>query len=165
MFWASTGPGALGLNRRSVEHVARTAIAAFISLLLATLISLPEAYWSAVTTLIVMQSSLGAAITISAQRLVGTAIGALLAGVLASYVGSNIFIFAAGVFVSGLICVVLRFDRNAFRYASITLAIIMLVVHAGGPWMLALHRFIEVSLGIAVGLVLTALWPERHPSL
>jgi hypothetical protein len=28
-------------------------------------------------------------------------------------------------------------------------------------WQIAMHRFFEVSLGIAVGLALSALWPER----
>lgn len=27
--------------------------------------------------------------------------------------------------------------------------------------MIALHRFVEISLGIAVGLILTGVWPER----
>jgi len=26
----------------------------------------------------------------------------------------------------------------------------------------AVHRFIEVSIGIAVGLIVTVLWPERR---
>jgi membrane-bound metal-dependent hydrolase YbcI (DUF457 family) len=29
-------------------------------------------------------------------------------------------------------------------------------------WLIAIHRLFEVSLGIAVGLVLSALWPERQ---
>jgi hypothetical protein len=28
-------------------------------------------------------------------------------------------------------------------------------------WLIAMHRFFEVSLGIAVGLALSAVWPER----
>jgi hypothetical protein len=35
--------------------------------------------------------------------------------------------FGAGVFVLGLICALLRIGRNAFRYAGITRAIVMLV--------------------------------------
>jgi len=56
--------------------------------------------------------------------------------------------------------VVLRMDRSAYRFASITIAIVMLVSRAATPWVVALHRFIEVSVGIAIGLALTALWPE-----
>jgi len=30
------------------------------------------------------------------------------------------------------------------------------------PWLIAVHRFVEVSLGIAVALALTYLWPRRE---
>jgi hypothetical protein len=38
----------------------------------------------------------------------------------------------------------------------------MLVGHAGPAWVVAVHRFAEVSMGVVVGLVLTALWPEHR---
>jgi uncharacterized membrane protein YccC len=30
------------------------------------------------------------------------------------------------------------------------------------PWIIALHRFIEVSAGIIVALAVVALWPEHR---
>src|SRR5882757_7898787 len=56
------------VDRNWLKHSARTAVAAMVSLLVARLFTLPEAYWSAITTLIVMQSSLGAALGISVRR-------------------------------------------------------------------------------------------------
>src|SRR5580700_11325590 len=58
-----------------VVNSARTAAAAVVSLLVARLFRLPEAYWAPITTLVIMQSTLGAALPISAQRLAGTAVG------------------------------------------------------------------------------------------
>ena len=55
-------------NPSTLEHSARTAVAAVVSLLVARLFRLPEAYWASISTLIVMQSTLGAALPISAQR-------------------------------------------------------------------------------------------------
>jgi hypothetical protein len=40
--------------------------------------------------------------------------------------------------------------------------IVMLVTRSTSAWSIAIHRFFEVSIGIAVGLVLSALWPERQ---
>lgn len=149
--------------REEVIHSARTTVAAIASLLIARLFHLPEAYWAAITTIVVMQSTLGAALTTSGQRLAGTALGAAMGALLATYSGSNLELriaaFAAGVFLAGLICAVLHLSRNAYRFAGITLAIVMLVAGARPPIVLALHRFIEVSIGIAVALLLTALWP------
>jgi hypothetical protein len=42
-----------------------------------TRFKLPEAYWAPITTLVITQSSLGATLTVSWQRFVGTALGAL----------------------------------------------------------------------------------------
>jgi uncharacterized membrane protein YccC len=51
-------------------------------------------------------------------------------------------------------------ERSAFRYAGITLTIVLLIAHTQPAWIIAVHRFIEISLGIAVGLLLTVIWPE-----
>jgi uncharacterized membrane protein YccC len=149
-------------NPPSIEHAARTALAAVASLLIARLCRLPEAYWSAISTLIVMQSSLGASLPVSAQRFAGTAIGATVGGLVGVYFPGNVWVFGAGVFVIGLLCVIMRVERAAFRYASITLAIVMLVKHSSQSPVIAVHRFVEVSIGIAVGLAVSALWPERN---
>jgi len=53
-------------------------------------------------------------------------------------------------------------ERSAYRYASVAVAIITLVPRANKAWVVALHRFVEVSIGIAVGLAVTAIWPERR---
>jgi len=148
-------------NPSSIIHSARTAVAAVVSLLVAHLFRLPEAYWAAITTLIVMQSTLGAALPISAQRLAGTTVGAAVAAVIGTYFPGNVFVFGIVVFVIGLVCAGFRVERSAYRYASITLAIVMLVPRSNNEWVIAVHRFFEVSIGIAVALAITALWPER----
>jgi uncharacterized membrane protein YccC len=147
------------VNRDSVEQSARSAIAAVLSFTVARLLRLPEAYWASITALVVMQSSLGAALLVSGERFAGTALGAAMGALLASYFGANLIAFGAGVFVLGLICAILRLDRAASRFGGITLAIVMLVARVRSPWVIALHRFIEVSVGITVALVLTAIWP------
>jgi uncharacterized membrane protein YgaE (UPF0421/DUF939 family) len=151
------------LHRRALVHSARTAIAAVVSLLVARVLRLPEAYWATITTLIIMQSTLGAALVVSEQRFAGTALGAALAAVLVTYFGSNTIVFGLGVFAIGLICSALRLGE-AYRLASITLAIVMLIASTQAGWIIAAHRFIEVSVGIAVGLALTALWPQPGTS-
>lgn len=146
----------------SPMHAVRTAVAAVVSLLVAGLLGLPEAYWASITALIVMQSTLGAALTISIQRFAGTAIGAFIGALLANWFGPNVFAFGGGVLAIGLLCGVLRMEKSGYRYASIALAIVMLIVRANSPWVIAAHRFLEVSAGIGVALALTAAWPEKQ---
>jgi uncharacterized membrane protein YgaE (UPF0421/DUF939 family) len=160
-----TGPGKSTLTRshglrRELLHAVRTTVAAVASLLIARLCKLPEAYWAAITTMIVMQSTLGAALTISRQRLIGTALGSALGALFARYAGQNVAVFGGGIFLCGIICAVLHMERNAYRYAGITLAIVMLVARTEPAWVIGVHRFVEISLGIVAGLLLTAVWPE-----
>ncbi len=144
-----------------IEHSARTAVAAMVSLWVARHLGLPEAYWAPVTTLIVMQSTFGQALLVSGRRLAGTALGVIAGALLANRFGDNLIAFGVGVFFLGVICSFLRLERNAYRYAGIATAIVMLVTRDTSRWVLALHRFIEVSAGILVGLAMTAVWPER----
>jgi uncharacterized membrane protein YgaE (UPF0421/DUF939 family) len=128
-------------------------------LLVGRIVRLPESYWAGITPVIVTQSTLGAGWTISQQRLIGTAMGALLA----TYSGASAAIFGAGVFILGVSCVWLHIEHSAYRYAGITLEIVMLVAQAQPTWIIAIHRFLEISVGIAVGLAFTPAWPEPRP--
>lgn len=158
------------LSGPALNHSLRTTAAAMVSLLVARLCGLPEIYWAVISTLVVMQSSLGASLPIAWRRLAGTALGATAGAILGTYFQPNIWIFGAGLFVLGIICAVLgrvhkqiedTLDRTAYRYAGITLAITILISRPAPIWTVAVHRFFEVSIGIAVALVMTVLWPER----
>jgi uncharacterized membrane protein YccC len=143
-------------------HSVRTAFTAVASLLVAQLFRLPEAYWAPITTVVITQSSLGAAFAVSRQRFVGTALGAVAGAIAASYFSPNVFVFAVGVFLLGPLCVLARSDRTAYRFAGVTLAVVLLIPRSGvPPWQIALHRCAEVFIGIAVALILTVLWPEK----
>ena len=151
-------------NLPTIEHAIRTAIGATISVLIARLVGLPEAYWAAIATLVVMQSSLGATVTLSIERIVATALGASVGAIEAYYFGANLFAFAIAVFLLGLVSHASRLEKTAYRYASITLAIIVLIPRTAPAWATALHRFTEVSVGILVALAMVAVWrEERRP--
>jgi len=144
-----------------VVHSARTATAAVASLLIARLFRLPEAYWAPITTLVITQSSLGAALSVSSQRLVGTVLGAIVGAIAASQFGPHVLVFGTGVFLLGLLSAAVRSDRSAYRFGGVTLAIVLLLPRAHPAWQIALHRCAEVSIGIGVALMLAVVWPER----
>ena len=149
-------------NLPSVWHAVRTAIAATLSVLLARLVGMPEAYWAVIATLVVMQSPLSSTVPLAIQRIVASALGASLGAIESAYFGANLIAFALTIFVLGLISLVLRLERVGYSYASITLAIIVLIPRAEVPWIAAAHRFAEVSLGILVALAVVAAWREEQ---
>ena len=147
-------------NPPSVVHTVQTAIALIVSLLIARLFKLPEAYWAPISTLIVMQSTFDAALPVSMQYFAGTAVGAAIGAGTATYFHGSVWAFGAAVVIIGLLGVMLHVERSAFRYASTTLVIVMLVPRLTSARLIALHRFFEVSIGLAVGLAIFALWPK-----
>ncbi len=149
-------------NLPSITHALRTAVAASASVIVARLVQMPEAYWAAIATLVVMQSTLGATLTLSVQRIVATALGALVGAIESTYFGANLIAFAIAIFLLGVLSFALRMDKTAYRYAGITLAIIVLIPRGAAPLITATHRFIEVSVGIIVALAVVALWPEHQ---
>ena len=143
-------------------HSAWTGIAAVVSVLVAGLFRLPEAYWAPITTLVITQSSLGAALSVSEQRFIGTALGAAVGAIVASYFAPHMLVFGTSVFILGLLCAVARSDRSAYRFGGITLAIVLLIPRTGPAWQVAFARFAEVSIGIAVALFFAVVWPEKE---
>src|SRR2546427_7618065 len=80
-------------------HSVRTAIACVASLLVARLFRLPEAYWAPITTMVITQSSLGAAFAVSWQRFVGTFLGAAVGAIVARFFGPHAPLFGARLFI------------------------------------------------------------------
>jgi uncharacterized membrane protein YgaE (UPF0421/DUF939 family) len=131
-------------------------------MLTAQLFGLQEAYWAPVTTLVITQSSLGAALAVSWQRFVGTILGAVVGAIVASQFGPHALVFGTSLFILGLLRALARLDLSAYRFAGVTLAIVLLVPRTGYPWQIAFHRFADVSIGIGVALILAMVWPERE---
>jgi len=138
---------------------ARTTVAAVASMLLARALKLPEYYWAPISAVVIIESTIDPR-TLAWQRFAGTALGAALGALIATFFSSNALVYGAAIFLCGVLCALLRF-RLAYRFAAITLSIILLIAHQSPAWIVASHRFVEVSLGIAVGLVLAELWPCR----
>jgi uncharacterized membrane protein YgaE (UPF0421/DUF939 family) len=152
------------IDRRELIQALRTMVAAVVSCVVARFFRLPESYWAPISTIVVMQSPFGTAWVASLQRLIGTALGATVGVLFVSYVGGSLWAFGLGVLVAGIVCALFRLGRTALQNAGITVAIVMLIPHTQAARIVGLHRFAEFAIGITVGLILTAIWPESAPA-
>jgi uncharacterized membrane protein YccC len=146
-------------RRRLLTHAAKTALAAALSWWIAMHLGMRDGYWGAISSIIVLQSNFGATVSASRDRVFGTLIGAAL-GFSCSLFGVLPWNFILAVLAAMILCGLLGL-RNSSRLAGVTISIVMLV-NSGSHWTLALHRVIEVFLGIFVALVITTLvFPDR----
>ncbi|MGA2023030.1 MAG: FUSC family protein [Candidatus Sulfotelmatobacter sp.] len=146
----------LGITRAVVINSARAVVATVVSMLLARLLKLPEFYWAPISAIVVLLSTVDP-LTVAWQRFAGTALGAVLGALIGIYFQPTWIVYGAGIFVCGILCALLRIG-SAYRFAAITLSIVLLIAHTRSPWIVAMHRFVEVSLGIAVALAVTVVW-------
>jgi uncharacterized membrane protein YccC len=65
---------------RPRRHAVRVTVAATTAYALYHVLNLPQGYWAVFTTVIVVQTSIGATLNLSMERLVGTLFGALVGG-------------------------------------------------------------------------------------
>jgi uncharacterized membrane protein YgaE (UPF0421/DUF939 family) len=151
-----------GVNRDSLLDSLRTAVAAVAAMLLARLLHMPEYYWAPISTIVIVQSTISPHV-LGWQRFVGTALGAVLGAAMATYFPSNAVVYGFGILLCGILAWWLRVG-GAYRFAAITLSIILLIPHPHNAWITGLHRFLEVSIGIAVALVVMTVWPLKKTS-
>jgi uncharacterized membrane protein YgaE (UPF0421/DUF939 family) len=144
-----------------LKHAAKTGLAAVLAYYLAHFIRLPESYWAAISAIIVMYSDVSRTINASGQRLVGTAIGVSIGGLFVALFGEKLWAFGIAVTITVFVCGLLGF-ADAARLAGVAVAIVMLIGHPVHPWIAPLHRFLEVSFGIVIAVLVSALiWPTR----
>ena len=141
----------------SILDSLRTALAAVAAMLLARLLKLPEYYWAPISTIVIIQSTIPPR-TLGWQRFVGTALGAVMGATLATFFRPSAVVYGLGILSCGVLAWLLRVG-TAYRFAGITLSIILLIPRGRAPWIVGWDRFLEVSLGIAVALVVTTVWP------
>jgi uncharacterized membrane protein YgaE (UPF0421/DUF939 family) len=148
------------ISRRAMGAF-KTGVAALLCLWLGNLFGLSHSYWAAISAIVVMGSDSVITLTSCRDRLIGTAIGALL-GWGTFYVWHGHYVlYGVAVMLCLLACSLLEFEK-AGRLAAVALTIIVLIRVDGGPGQAALARFLEVSLGIIVALGVTVVvFPER----
>lgn len=150
------------------RHAIRVSSAVLAAYTLATLLRLPQGYWAVFTAVIVVQSSLGATITASIERFMGTVVGAV-AGAGAAMLHAR-WPEAGGpiLAVTAALLAFLAAVRPALKVAPIT-AVIMLIgtsTHMD-PLVAAFLRTAEITVGSVVGVAATLLiFPARaHTSV
>ncbi len=144
------------LSQTDFQNAVRTAVAGTLAMYFSKFLGLPEGYWAAISAIIVLQANLGAALRESIYRVAATFVGALVSIPFVRYFGPNLWGFAAAVFITVVICSALNL-RSGIRLGATTVAVIVLIGHAGKAWSPALHRFLEVSFGVVVALVVANL--------
>lgn len=150
-------------NQSHLRHGLKTAGAAVAAYAITELLNLPQGYWAVVSVIVVMQTNLGGSLRAGANRIVGTALGALMGALALGLLGTHPLALGLEMGLCILVCAYFIHLHESFRMAGMTAAIVILMGNQGHSiaWV-ASARFFEITVGVCVALFFTAfVWPSR----
>jgi uncharacterized membrane protein YccC len=142
----------------------RVTVAASVAFALYHAFDLPQGYWAVFTTVIVVQTSIGATVNLALERLIGTLFGALVGGLAVWLRPQTPLGLGIALFVAVFLTAFGAAGRSKLKVAPVTAVIMLLSPTAGhlGPLETAVLRVVEISLGSVIGVAATLLiFPAR----
>lgn len=113
--------------------------------------------WAVISSIVILQSSLGLGYLEGYKRFIGVFLGSLLGGLACTWFGWQPLHLAISLFVTVVLMGLLKLQVST-RIACLSCAIVMVVWSLnpiGSPWIFALHRFADSCLGLFVGLIVS----------
>ncbi len=141
--------------RRALLHGAGAgAVAVFAYATTSQVPSLKEAYWAPIAAVVVMYPELAATKKAALSRFFGTVLGSLIGWGAAAWWHQNLLLYGLAVLAAVGVCYLLRLE-DAARLCAVAVTVITIIPRAAPPHVVAFHRFVEVTYGVACGLLYT----------
>jgi uncharacterized membrane protein YccC len=150
-------------RKAEARHTVRVTVAVLAAYAIYVAFALPQGYWAAFTTLIIMQASIGGTVGAAVDRMYGTVLGAIVGGLVAWLRPQNVIGLGAALALASAITAYVAMLRPNMKVAPVTAAI-MLLSSSGklGPLHTAAYRVVEIALGSVIGVAATLLiFPAR----
>jgi hypothetical protein len=159
----------LQAHRGKLQFGLRMTVAALLSYALGEAIGLTQVYWAVLSSVIVIQGSVGGSVRAGLYRLVGTVGGAFWGAVVAGLMPhGNPGALALALLVAIAPLSIVTAFRIDYRVAPITAIIVLMgaALQQAAPFSAALERVFEITLGSAVAVAVALfLFPARAHAL
>jgi len=128
-----------------------------------TLLGMQQGYWAVISVVLVMQTNLGGSFQAGVNRIIGTAVGALLGAACLKLLGAGVVALGLGVGLTILVCAYFIHMHESFRMAGLTATIVILLGNQSPSYLdFVISRFLEIGLGVAIALTFSVfVWPSR----
>jgi uncharacterized membrane protein YccC len=148
------------------RHAIRVAVGAAVGTAIMIRFELPHGIWLPMTTLVVLQPEFGGTLSRAVHRTLGTAAGAMIAGLLLGGLHGTLMLELA---VVALLFAALFVQRRRYGLGVTFLTpliVLLLATTIGDPWTDTLDRVMDTAAGATLGLFAGYfVWPqwEREP--
>lgn len=134
-------------------RVIKSGLAVMISALIAVYFNLSTPFFICMTAFISMERTLFTSLALGRNRVVGTAIGAIIGGALSIYFPGNSIAAGLGVMLAIKICTSLKLNGAIFISGIVCIACTLHVSNGHGVDY-AFHRTVETFIGMLVSIVI-----------
>jgi len=153
----------------ALHHSIKTAIAATIAAAIYLFFGFPNGYWTVISAVVVMQSSIDtgsfeSTTKIGLQRILGTLVGVVIGFIaLFTFTRPSILLGIAIIFVVIGISTYLASRFSSLKMAGVTATIVILsTFQAKNLYFVAFTRSFEIILGAIIAVLVTIIiWPHR----
>lgn len=155
----------LTLRSGALRHAVRLAVAAAVGAGLYRAVDLWHGYWVPLTILFILRPEFGSTFTRGLQRYAGTALGVVIATVIAAALHPGPYALATITTVMAVSMFAFLIANYGLFVVSVTVFIVFVSAFAGAPeHSAALHRLIATAIGTTITLAAMALWPTWERS-
>lgn len=140
----------------------RSGIAVVIAILFVAIFEVKFGYWLILTTIIILQPTLGATLNKAKQRTIGTLLGVAVGSILILAISHSLLGIAICIAFLIFTCVLTRtISQAVFVFSGTIIAILLLNAGQTPNWEYAVYRMIDTLLGVSIGLGASfLLWPN-----
>ncbi len=150
------------ITKKNILYSIKSGLAASLAYICAELMHMEFSFWAPLSTLMVMQMHTSASLEVGLVRFFGTFVGALFGLIVSLLLPHSIEGRVIGLCIVVPLSIFLeRFDER-FQMTGVTAVLVLLLGHTldSGAIMFALHRVVEMGIGIVCALIVSLfLWP------
>lgn len=130
----------------------KTAIAVCLSILISKLLNMEYPFYTAIASIITMQSSVEASFKAGRNRMLGTFIGAVVGFICASISPGSAILSAIGIVMVIYLCNLFGW-RESCSIAGVVFCAIMLNLKSGSAFLYSLNRLLDTFVGITIAVI------------
>jgi uncharacterized membrane protein YccC len=153
------------LNKPELRLALRMTVSSVAAFAVATALGFQQGYWSALTALIVTQTSVGGSLKVAIDRLLASLCGAIYGAAVAFLLPHHsLWSIDLALVAAVAPLAVLAAFKARFRLAPITSIIVLFstTVSTIGPVSYATERVGEIALGCVIGLIVSSVLVPAH---
>ena len=137
-----------------IQGASSAVVAVFCYFTASLVTSLHETYWAPIAAVVVLYPKTEATRQASIDRFLGTVIGSVIGWGAAVWWHENVLLYGVAILFAVSLCYLLRLG-NASRLCAVAVTVITLVPRSEPAHIVAFHRCVEVSYGVACAFAFT----------